>query len=600
MLVHDDTRSCTRPQPRMVLERQTTICDGDDHRSWNSNAIISSLDWQPAGSNDVDGEGGSLDDREWKIPHQYHLSSNARTWREKHDDDDPFIKLVNDTAITRREHHSSTTLQQRSSIGKINLHCRGPLLSDSSSGATPELCSSFSSSFSSSRSSLSPSLNNNNNKPISLHTQRIATVSRRKKKYLDDDDDNPSMTATKKEGGESLFTVCDRRATTTTTIDDGNWWFTVNHAKKPPPLASCPDIGWPFEDFSEEDEKVLDTNSTLFEIADGSINLGDFEKTFLSPALKNEDAAVIVERCGLYPTQERRMGINEEAEIDVLASAENSNYLGLPPAFVFLAEQALDVSSSSDATIVSGSSIAERATSTPRNVLASSIPADLLIGEPRIHGKCSRFIRVSPWLLESGRNAGEGRNSNNPTPSYDEAMRPRRMEETVDDFSALPRSENNFVDRQLRGGNCNTSGRDRRRTLAWSTNDEDAVMNKCDWIIVVVTGLSDHAEKSEIYHVHRFVLGYGPRASFLFRNEFKTVGQQANLDTAATDDKEACSFSIVELDALSASLFPDMLDFIYSLPTPSDDEQSIFNPMDLRLRSAFQQLGNRLQVKGLC
>lgn len=141
-----------------------------------------------------------------------------------------------------------------------------------------------------------------------------------------------------------------------------------------------------------------------------------------------------------------------------------------------------------------------------------------------------------------------------------------------------------------------TSSMTPRSELTWSKNDEDAVRNRSDWIVVVVTGWSDH-DIAETYHLHKFVVGYGPRASSFFRNEFtRAIGNRSM--GPAGGDVEASSHSIIEMDTLTASTFPDLLDFIYSLQVPS--EHSPFHHMDPEWRSALGNLGKRLGVKGLC
>jgi hypothetical protein len=136
-------------------------------------------------------------------------------------------------------------------------------------------------------------------------------------------------------------------------------------------------------------------------------------------------------------------------------------------------------------------------------------------------------------------------------------------------------------------------GEGQRPILVWSKNDDDAVKNGSDWLVIVATGWSDD-DKVETYHVHKFVLGYGPRAGLFFRNEFRAARKS---NDGATGDTTEASYSIIETDTLTASLFPDMLDYIYSLHTTS--KQSLFDGMDRQQSSALSQLGKRLGVRGL-
>jgi hypothetical protein len=95
----------------------------------------------------------------------------------------------------------------------------------------------------------------------------------------------------------------------------------------------------------------------------------------------------------------------------------------------------------------------------------------------------------------------------------------------------------------------------RAKKLTWRRCDTEE--NFSDWTIIV----KQHASEGEgvatpspaTYHVHKCVLGAGPRSSEYFHKVFQS--------TELEESKK--STSVLELEPSAAEAFPDMLDFMY-------------------------------------
>lgn len=83
--------------------------------------------------------------------------------------------------------------------------------------------------------------------------------------------------------------------------------------------------------------------------------------------------------------------------------------------------------------------------------------------------------------------------------------------------------------------------------LTWRRDPDKSLS---DWTIVVTTGTS---KEPATYHVHKAVVGAGPRASQYFFRLFKTQGLAESIT----------SMSMFTLESSAARAFPDMLDFMY-------------------------------------
>ena len=127
----------------------------------------------------------------------------------------------------------------------------------------------------------------------------------------------------------------------------------------------------------------------------------------------------------------------------------------------------------------------------------------------------------------------------------------------------------------------------------WSNNDEVAAESGCDWTVVVVTGWSEN-DKVETYHVHKEVLGQGPRVSTFFQKEFESSSGPEN-----TSGADATIYSILELESPLAVAFPDLLDFIYSPPFFKHLETSCFRSLSLQRSTALRDLAERVGVRSL-
>mmetsp|Transcript_10720 Transcript_10720/g.15776 ORF Transcript_10720/g.15776 Transcript_10720/m.15776 type:complete len:351 (+) Transcript_10720:114-1166(+) len=87
------------------------------------------------------------------------------------------------------------------------------------------------------------------------------------------------------------------------------------------------------------------------------------------------------------------------------------------------------------------------------------------------------------------------------------------------------------------------------KRLTWN---RDPVASLSDWSIVV-TSKSDK-EEIDTYHVHKCLIGAGPRGSQYFLKLFTISGLK---------ESQTCT-SKLDLEETAASAFPDMLDFMYA------------------------------------
>jgi hypothetical protein len=111
---------------------------------------------------------------------------------------------------------------------------------------------------------------------------------------------------------------------------------------------------------------------------------------------------------------------------------------------------------------------------------------------------------------------------------------------------------------------------DSPKSLSWRL-DPDASLS--DWTIVVTTTVVQEepaasSSKSTSYHVHKNIVGAGPRGSQYFLRLFKTNGlEESNTST-----------SRLELENSAAIAFPDMLDFMYRYAYESEEVKVEANP----------------------
>jgi hypothetical protein len=95
----------------------------------------------------------------------------------------------------------------------------------------------------------------------------------------------------------------------------------------------------------------------------------------------------------------------------------------------------------------------------------------------------------------------------------------------------------------------------RPKQLTWRRDPGESLS---DWTIIVKQKPSDEAHATPspaTYHIHKNVVGAGPRRSEYFLKVF----QNTDLEESKT------STSVLELESSAAKIFPLMLDFIYSL-----------------------------------
>ncbi|VEU36393.1 unnamed protein product [Pseudo-nitzschia multistriata] len=114
------------------------------------------------------------------------------------------------------------------------------------------------------------------------------------------------------------------------------------------------------------------------------------------------------------------------------------------------------------------------------------------------------------------------------------------------------------------------------RVLRWSSNDGDRDRDcdsdcdsDCDWAIVVATSEFD----SKTYHVHRSVLGAGPRKSVFFSKLFRKGNKAGSNSTR------------IQLDEQDAESFPLFLDFVYGAAPGADESNS--KSLKLNVREDF-------------
>lgn len=91
-----------------------------------------------------------------------------------------------------------------------------------------------------------------------------------------------------------------------------------------------------------------------------------------------------------------------------------------------------------------------------------------------------------------------------------------------------------------------------QRTLIWTTDRND---NFSDWILLIVrSGVSWETSNVDTYHIHKSVVGVGPRPSLFLLDEFEDH-----------DSVFVRNTSSVELMSQAADLVPTMLDYMYNM-----------------------------------
>ena len=93
--------------------------------------------------------------------------------------------------------------------------------------------------------------------------------------------------------------------------------------------------------------------------------------------------------------------------------------------------------------------------------------------------------------------------------------------------------------------------------ISWRGDDPEQMFS--DWTIQVRTNSESVEVKTTCYYVHRCILALGPRKSVYFNRLFRSTFSESKERT-----------SRITLDADSASMFPVMLDFIYSAREEKD------------------------------
>ena len=99
-----------------------------------------------------------------------------------------------------------------------------------------------------------------------------------------------------------------------------------------------------------------------------------------------------------------------------------------------------------------------------------------------------------------------------------------------------------------------------------------------DWRIIVIN--KDSAFSKTVYHVHKFVLSSGPRRSEYFAKVFKNLDHFQEGDSGTTK---------LELDALGAKAFPDVLDYLYH------NDQSLH--IETETATALHFLGEYMDIR---
>ena len=87
--------------------------------------------------------------------------------------------------------------------------------------------------------------------------------------------------------------------------------------------------------------------------------------------------------------------------------------------------------------------------------------------------------------------------------------------------------------------------------ISWRGDDPEQMFS--DWTIQVRTNSESVEVNTTCYYVHRCILALGPRKSVYFNRLFRSPFSESKERT-----------SRITLDANSATIFPVMLDFIYS------------------------------------
>lgn len=122
------------------------------------------------------------------------------------------------------------------------------------------------------------------------------------------------------------------------------------------------------------------------------------------------------------------------------------------------------------------------------------------------------------------------------------------------------------------------------KKFTWNRDPSESLS---DWTIIVTTKGVDKAETtSNTYHIHKHVVGAGPRGSKHFLKLFQSENSQEGVL------KEESSISKLELYHSAATAFPEMLDFMYD-----------FDPKEVRAQTdtavALRYLANHFEVPTL-
>lgn len=122
------------------------------------------------------------------------------------------------------------------------------------------------------------------------------------------------------------------------------------------------------------------------------------------------------------------------------------------------------------------------------------------------------------------------------------------------------------------------------KKFTWKRDPSESLS---DWTIVVATKGVDTSEIStKTYHIHKHVVGAGPRGSKYFLKLFQTESTQEE------SSKDESSTTRIELFHSAAIAFPEMLDFIYD-----------FDPEEVQARTdtavALRYLANHFEIPTL-
>lgn len=116
---------------------------------------------------------------------------------------------------------------------------------------------------------------------------------------------------------------------------------------------------------------------------------------------------------------------------------------------------------------------------------------------------------------------------------------------------------------------------EKEEILTWRL---DPAQSLSDWTIVVK---SRESETSNSYHVHKNILAVGPRKSEYFVNVFRMIGRAGDQSSSTTTE--------VVLGEVAAKVFPQLLDFMYSV----DGELDVSTARACGLRHLAQFFGVR-------